>query len=65
MFTKNVLRPLNILKIGKYVILSAGLMLIILPLIHTVVLILRRRKMGYRNIDDLVIVNEDERNFES
>lgn len=65
MFTKNVLRPLNILKIGKYVILSAGLILIILPLIHSVVLILRRRKMGYRNIDDVVIVNEDERNFES
>ena len=65
MFTKNVLRPLNILKIGKYVILSAGLILIILPLIHSVVLILRRRKMGYRSIDDVVIVNEDERNFES
>ncbi len=65
MFSRNVLRPLNIINIGKYVIFSVGLLLIILPLIHNAVLILKRRKSGYRNIDDVIIVNEDERNFES
>jgi hypothetical protein len=65
MFLKNVLRPLSIINIGKFILFSVGLFLIFLPLIHNFVLILKRRKMGYRNIDNVIIVNEDERNFES